>query len=227
MKAVTRAGLRIVATLGGLAGIIVALTATSLVGGADDRSGERRRLERENDALRARLELASSDKPYLLLDLGAQRLRLMDGGAVLRDYVVKRAEIGTPTLAFLPRAAEPWRDVVSEGAKLDPPRHYGRALMLPGASPDDPAEVPVPPPPEEACPAPPRYLIRYAGGFTVEVTQETGPGPGPWRALREKVSAVVDATVGDGEPRLRLVLDAEDAGALYRSFPLDSALIVR
>ena len=88
----------------------------------------------------------------------------------------------------------------------------------------------VPPPPEEAIPTPPRFRVRYQGGEPEILAEGTPPEPLPirwWRALRDALSDA-RATLRGDRPRIRLraVLPATAAGALYRSIPEGTPLYV-
>jgi len=201
--------------------------------GADPDADARARLGQENERLRHQVDLGA-EPAHLVLDLAGRRLRLMSGGAVLRDYPIVSAEIGVPTRLFVSTADSngDWREPIRTGAALEPHKKIGRIEMVPSASPDEPAEVPVPGEPEEALPAPDRYVLRYDDGFTIEVRSATASERprGFWASLFSSVSGrlsdAVEIAGGASAPRLRVVLSAQDAGALYRSFPLDSKLIV-
>jgi hypothetical protein len=221
----------------GAARLVAAAAALSLVSlgvhGADTDADARARLARENEQLRRQIDLGS-ETAHLVLDLAGQRLRLMSGGAVLRDYPILAAELGMPTRLFFSttRASGDWREPIRTGAALEPHKQIGRVEMLPSANPDEPAQVPVPAEPEEALPAPERYVLRYDDGFTIEIRTATAPERprGFWASfassIRGRISDAVEIAGGASAPRLRLVLSAKDAGALYRSFPLDSKLVV-
>lgn len=193
----------------------------------------RTQLERENERLRRQVELGA-ETAHLVLDLAGRRLRLMAGGAVLRDYPIVSAELGMPQRLFLSArgSSVDWRAPIRTGAKLDPHKTIGRIEMVPSGSPDEPLDIPVPAEPEEALPAPDRFVLRYDDGFTIEVRSATAaerPG-GFWgslvSSLGNRLADAAEIAQGASAPRLRIVLSAADAGALYRSFPTESKLLV-
>ena len=209
------------------------LLAAAAASAAESDVEARAALGRENDRLRRQIDLGS-EPAHLVLDLAGRRLRLMSGGAVLRDYPILAAELGRPTRLFVSaaKATVDWREPIRTGAALEPHKKIGRIEMVPAGSTDAPIEVPVPAEPEEALPAPDRFVLRYDDGFTIEVRSATAPEQprGFWTSLtssvRGRLADAVESAGGARAPRLRLVLSAADAGALYRSFPLDSKLIV-
>lgn len=182
-------------------------------------------------ALRARLEIARQAAPYLVLDLTEPRLRLMHGGAVLRDYPVAAIEAGASAVMFWQRsAALPPRGAVWQLRRLEPARSFGRPVVRPSA----PGQVGASPPaiplePEKALPAPPRYLLRFDPGLSIEVVPETAERHS-WRAalrsVRWRIRELAESISPHPEIRLRLVLPAPEAGALYRSLPLPVSLTV-
>ena len=214
------------------AAVVSSLVALA-VHGADPDADARAHLARENERLRRQIDLGS-EPAHLVLDLAGRRLRLMSGGAVLRDYPILAAELGIPTRLFVSTAdsSGDWREPIRTGAALDPHKKIGRIELLPSANPDEPTEVPVPAEPEEALPAPDRFVLRYDDGFTIEIRSDTAAERprGFWASLASSVRArLADAAEiagGASAPRVRIVLSAKDAGALYRSFPLDSKLLV-
>jgi hypothetical protein len=210
---------------------LLSCVAAGVVAGPDE--VRQARLEQDNTRMRRQIELASEKSAYLVLDLAGERLRLMAGAAVLRDFPILDAEIGVPTLFFVATgdSTGQWRDSVRSGAHLEPRRRVGRIEMVPAGTPDEPAVIPVPAEPEEALPAPDRFVLRYADGFTIEVRAAATSRPGGfWSRIASGLRArLVDAAAvasGARSPRVRVVLSATDAGALYRSFPTESKLLV-
>jgi len=223
---------RFAARTGGAAIALGSLLGLAVWGAGSD-ADSRARLERENERLRRQIELAS-EPSHLVLDLAGRRLRLMSGGAVMRDYPILGAEIGMPTRLFIAtaEATGDWRAPLRAGAQIDPRKTIGRIEMVPSGTADEPAEIPVPAAPEEALPAPERFVLRYEDGFTIEVRSATAPEQprGFWASLGSslggRLADAAEIAGGARAPRLRLVLSEGDAGALYRSFPNGSKLLV-
>ena len=191
------------------------------------RADDKLNLERDTARLKQQFELVSQKKPYLVLDLKGQRLRLMSEGAVLRDYPILQADVGTPKVAFVGSgSADDWRSAVRRGAKIDPERKIGRIEMVPSGVPGDPVDIPVPAVPEEAIPAPERYVLRYDDGFTIEIRAAGSGAGGFWSRTAARLDDALEVVRGARAPRVRLVLSAEHAGALYRSFPVESSLLI-
>jgi hypothetical protein len=192
---------------------------------AEEPTAEWQRLQQENAGLRLRSELAGTGKPYLVLDAAGGRLRFMNGATVLRDYPLVEAQIGTPRAVFFSLdAGAQWRGRIWAGGVLDPAPQY-RRVEITAPAPGTPAPPTfIPEEPAAALPAPPRYVLRFPGGLTLEV-QDGSSGPG----LRERIADLVGALRAVGServPRLRITLAPEAAGALYRSLPAETALLV-
>jgi len=220
---------------------LAALAAAGLLAGASKDREDRLHLERLDAAVRDQIDLAKAETAYLVLDLEQRRLELVHGAAVLRVYPVLRAEIGTPRVGFFDREPGEWGQGRHDTAAMVPERTIRRVEIAPPpadesearATADEAAadgEVEIPPTPEEACPAPSRYLLRYGDGFAIEVRSDSADPRGTWalvgNSVRMKLAAMRAALFG-GHPRVRVTLAAEDAGALYRSFPTGSGLVVR
>jgi hypothetical protein len=207
------------------------VAALAILGGAfearaaEEPVAEWQRLQRENAVLRLRAELAASGKPYLVLDPAGARLRLMNGAAVLRDYPLVASEIGTPRALFFDLGASAeWRGRIWAGGVLDPAPQYTRVEITAPEPGKPPPPAYIPEEPAAALPAPPRYLLRFSGGLTLEV-QDGSAGPGLQERLADLWSAL--RSVGSERvPRLRITLAPEAAGALYRSLPAETALLV-
>lgn len=220
-----------------LACLLAALGVSGCAPSAEGVAGATRG-DADRGALERIVELARGKAPYLVVDLEDGRLRLMQGGAVLRDCPLRAAELGLPSVLFFRSSpgSGSWNRVY-ESVRLDPPRVDRRPEIIapePGSAPgteDTPAAEPVyiPPLPEEAIPAPPRYFLRIDGGWTVEIAgpREVGRGPLEWlgSALGAKWQDLRDVVARRG-PRLRIVLDAPDAASLYRSLPEDVKLTI-
>lgn len=191
------------------------------------------RLARENESLRRQSELAGGDAFYMLLSPEAPpRLTIMYRGVVMREFTLAAAEAGEPRVVFR-RASIPesWRDAIWSGGTISPSKDRPRVEIIPpppGVE-IDPSEFKMPPLPEEAYPTPRRFWIRYRGGLTVEYVPA---GPAPALDLRTRVKLrLLDGLAAvlawrERTPRLRLVVPAEDFGALYRAAPPDSAFLI-
>lgn len=224
--------------------------ATVLVGGcgrapaAAGQDGLRREvaaLQRSTTLLQRQIELAASKDFYLVFDPAAPDLSLMLRGAELQRYAVLGAQVGRARVAWFGRRADrEWHGVVWTDGTLEPLRQIDR-LVVQGAEPgtagaEADTEVkppPIPPTAEELYPVPSRYLIRFAGGLSVEVRpREADADRGRWARLRawagaksRDVGAAVQAKDRD-MIRLRLVLKPKDAESLYRALPPAVRLIV-
>ncbi|HXV77052.1 MAG TPA: hypothetical protein VD788_12115 [Candidatus Polarisedimenticolaceae bacterium] len=187
-------------------------------------------LERTNLRLAEQVTLAERERPYLMLDLSAPRLRLMMGGALLREFAVSGAEVGTPTVLFVRRSPpSPFAGRPRTLAGVHPPRR-SRPDEVVAPVPGSVVEPPlVPPDPVEAEPAPERFFLRFDDGLSIEVRQERA-ATGGWRArytrLRWKLVDMLDASRPGPASRLRLVMPESEAGSLYRSIPQATPLIV-
>jgi len=196
------------------------------------------RLARENQLLQLQLDLASGNDFYLLLDARTRSLRVMLQGVTLRDYQIRELKIGVPRVLFrqsdLPKG---WQDRIWSDPQLVPARARDRLEIVATGDSTTMPEPPVPLTPEEAFPAPPNYRIRYAGGLALDIRSETPPAMLP-DSLREDTSLMgrLRAWVmgarsvlieEERDPmRVRAVLRAEDAAALYRSMPPGTKLLV-
>ena len=196
---------------------------------------------RQTEMLEKRVELASGEEFYFLLDPSAAKLKLMLKGAVLRDYPILGLEVGVPRRVFRPRRlASGWQGRIWKSGSLIPPRDRERVEIEPtpaestaAATDSLPATYHLPPTPEEAYPVPSRYQIRYAGGLSVEVRpHEADESAGFWTRFttalhvwwpdfREALRSTPHDVV-----RLRIVLRPEDAASLYRALPPDTRLLV-
>jgi hypothetical protein len=230
-----------------IAWLLVVAALASLTAGAallpaadEDPRREAARLARENELLRQRIELASGKAFYLLLDLEAERLRLMLHGAVLQDYPVLGLEVGYPRVFFrVAGSDEDWQGRIWSAGRLVPPRERERVeIIAPPPRPEGAAEEDLPPPtipplPEEAYPVPRRYHVRYEGNLSLEIR---GPGTDEpqgtaWRVLTgiahwwDDLRAALSPS-GRDATRLRLLLRAKDAESLYRALPPDTKLLV-
>jgi hypothetical protein len=192
-------------------------------------------LEAENARLARLLELASGREFYLLLDLERGQLHLMYRGAVLRDFLVLDTQVGRRRAFFTARPLPAdWADSVWHDGRLHPGRRFERLELDAPDSPVPPESltVTIPPTPEEAIPAPDRFLIRYRDGKAIEiVAHDTSVAAGdarPPRAstpLGERLLYVL-APWRRPAVLIRLEMPAEDAQALYRGLPEDGEFLL-
>jgi hypothetical protein len=191
---------------------------------------------REVELLRQRVELATGDAFYLLLDPAAGNLRLMLKGAILQDYPIVGIEVGQPRVGFIDRGLPAaWEGRIWSKGSLDPQRDIDRVeVEIPPPGQDEPITPPViPPTPEEKYPIPSRYRIRYEGGLSLEVRpRQMDEKATAWERTKAAWSvwwndarAVLDHSPHDAL-RLRLVLRPEDADSLYRALPPDTRLLI-
>jgi len=166
-----------------------------------------------NAALERELALAAADSFYLVLDLSASELVLKRKGAILQTYLVHGSELGTPRRGFgsAKPAASWWASVWTEGRTRPP------LAAVQGPQEDETA---LPPTPEEAYPAPDAWRVDFREGLTLEVlTPQADRGRGLFGGL---------ATLfGGSRPRIRLTMETEIAGRLYRGLPPGIAFLVR
>lgn len=191
--------------------------------GAADRSStptdELRRLRSTTEKLELQVALAESGSSYLVIDLPGGGMEMRLEGALLRRYPILEARLATPRIAFVRRAAN-----------AGPPLRRLKALSLQPARPDrrlelrandggPPPPLPeVPPTPDEAVPAPPRYELRSADGFVLEIVADDVAAR-PTIVDRLADAAAVLGLRDAGAVRLRLALPADEAAALYRAAP--------
>jgi len=232
-----RTGLRISQTITALCLLAPAVLAIPKGGEpAADLRADAERVTRQVELLRQRVELATGDAFYLLLDPAAGDLRLMLKGAILQDYPILGLEVGQPRVGFIGRGLPAaWEGRIWSKGSLDPTRAIDRVeVEIPPPGQEEPTKPPViPPTPEEKYPVPSRYRIRYEGGLSLEVRpRQMDEKATAWE--RTKAAWAVwwnDArAVLDGSPedtlRLRLVLRPEDADSLYRALPPDTRLLI-
>jgi hypothetical protein len=163
------------------------------------------------------------DAPFLVLDLGAGRLDLYHGPALLSSFETSGAEVGRSRWsawaaaagAGLP-AAGPW---LPEG--MSPTRRFESRVVRPaevggldatGSDPSGSVDW-IPPRPEELNPDPPLLRVRYAGGLTLELRADDAPPP------RWELAA-------DGDLVVRVSMSRSQLGRLFRSLPDSAALVV-
>jgi len=190
----------------------------------------------ENARLQKLLTLARGEKFYLLVEPGQQRLQLMYAGTVLREFTVLDVTVGRRKTLFIERTVPAnWREMIWEGSELEPKRDLRRLEIIPatpGTAADSLATM-IPPTPEEAIPAPNRFLVHYRDRLSLEVVgQDQGKDSvGPHRGkptTRTPRAGIHDRLWPWGRDllRLRLLLPAEEAKDLYRAFPEGSQLLI-
>lgn len=183
-------------------------------------------LEARATALEARVALARSDSLHLVLEPDRGTLTLNRGGAPLTAWPVRDVVTGKRRFA---RAEPGWHLLPYPGGAMTPPvRRERKEIVSDQVEPPDltGAETEIPPTPEEAVPAPGRFVIRFQGGLGLEVVSEgdlTGPGFPFLRSVGHTLWRLLPGS--RDRLRIRIRMDGEDAGALYRSFPEGSAFI--
>ncbi len=186
------------------------------------------RLEAENARLAKLLELAAGREFYLLLDPERGQLSLMCQGAVLREFPVLVTEVGRRRAFFGTRSLPgDWADSVWHDGQLEPARRFERLEIDPPDSPVDPDSLSVfiPPTPDEAIPAPDRFIIHYRDSKAIEIiAQDTtalfvgARPPRPSVSIGERLARAV-APWRQPKVLLQLHIPAADARALYRALP--------
>jgi len=205
--------------------LLVAAAVPALCAGAQDDTARLRRL---NQRLGLQLELAQGDAFYLQADAARQRLDLMLQGVTLRSYAIERFEIGWPRAAFLRRTVDAgWAERIWSAGRLAPARPDERIEIRANDGDAPPPEPPVPRSPEEECPAPGRFVVRYAGGLSLEFVTAEGAAWRPGSILLGLADAARAVWVlGEIAPRIRITLAADEFASLYRALPPDSGLLL-
>lgn len=178
-------------------------------------------------ALATQIELAKRDHRYLVLDPEAGTLTLFHGAAPLRSWPVHSIEAG----ALRPMMEQDgWRNRRWDGARMEPAVDMERRVIVSDqVEPPDPAGAVdwVPPTPEEAVPAPRRFVVHYDGGLGLEVVasgvDSTGTGPSLPRRIQHRLVRVLPANWD--RYRIRVRMDPREAGALYRALPDSTSLL--
>lgn len=178
-------------------------------------------------ALEARVELARTDSLYLVLEPAAGTLTLFRGGAALRAWPVESVHVGARRFASAP---DGWQSEAYGSGRMDPPVKRNRRIIVSDqVEPPDPsgAETIIPPTPEEAVPAPRRFVVHYDGGLGLEVVS-SGERSGPGVRLSARVLHRIRRLLPGARDPLRVRVEMVDsaAGALYRSFPEGSAFLL-
>ncbi len=200
-------------------------------------------LRAEVASLALEAELAAGSDFYLVLDRGTPSLTLYHQGTALRRYEVSGLAVGRARRFFAPARPLDLGGRIWSGARLAPERRVERVEMVSDeATPPDPTGAVswVPPAPHELNPTPAVFRVRYADGLSIEIRAERASasgeaaGPAPRRAgiARRLAWWLADRAVllvpgGGGQGRLRIAMPADEAGALYRSLPAGSRLLIR
>lgn len=196
-------------------------------GAAEEEASPRERfgsLLREDRQLRNLAALADSADFYLVLDLEQKELGLCYRGVPVREYSAHAIELGRPRRFFVRASVAPeWYDQVWTNGQLDPAPHRTDDKL--GATEDstgfDPEWVPMLP--EELILSPQKYEIEFAEGLIVEVVADSSQaGPGAWDRWVDRARALLSTRM-----RVRVTLDPDDAGELYRSLPPETELVLR
>jgi len=202
-----------------------------------DVAAETARLERATRMLEQRLELASGKDFYLLLDPAASELTLMLRAAELRRFPVLGLQVGFPRVSWIARRdARQWQGIIWSGGELDPARPIDR-IVINGEerakAEDEPPAPPIPPTAEELYKVPSKYLVRFAGGLSIEIRPREGDARASrsarfgawWSARWSNFASALSASRRDAV-RLRIVLNPTDAESLYRSLPPSVRLLI-
>lgn len=196
------------------------------------------RLEQSTALLERQLELAAGKDFYLLLDPATPDLTLMLRGAELRRFPVLGLQVGYPRVSWFGRPdTRAWQGVIWSNGELDPSRPTDRIVVtaVEGGKGDEATEAPaIPPTAEEMYRVPPRFRVCFSGGLSVEIRPREGDANAGrlarlrtwWGAKWGDVVAAVHFS-GRDAVRLRIVLNPQDADALYRSLPPAVRLLVR
>lgn len=184
-------------------------------------------LEARVRALGHQRALAEEDARYLLLDPEAGTLTLFHGAVELRAWPVSGVEAGARRL--LP-ADQGWQGRRWDGARMEPPVERDRRVIV-----SDQVEPPdltgavewIPPLPHEAIPTPPRFVVHYQGGLGLEVlaaaTDSARAEAGPLTRLEHRLRRFLPRNLD--RYRIRVVIPADEAGALYRALPDSTSLV--
>ncbi|MDX1396629.1 MAG: hypothetical protein R3195_19770 [Gemmatimonadota bacterium] len=187
------------------------------------------------ESLEIESALAESGEFYLVLDPDAFSLSLFLDGAPLRSYEIGDLQTGAPRRLFIRGERVDPRERSWTGAKLRPERRVERVEIVSDAvEPPDPSGTVgwIPPTPLELNPTPERFVVTYDGGVSLEVVagEPRDSTAAPTRRVRGLATLDRLRLLWPGweaRVRIRVILPREDAGALYRSLPAGSHLLVR
>lgn len=184
-------------------------------------------LEARATALATQVSLARSDSLHLVLEPDRGTLTLHRGAAPLRTWVVREVRVGARRFAG---SNGGWHLEAYTGGTMTPTvRRERRVVVSDQVEPPDPsgAETEIPPTPEEAVPAPGRFVIRFAPGLGLEVVSADEPEGPAFPFARRAAHAFWRLLPGSRDRlRIRVEMDAAEAGSLYRSFPEGAAFVL-
>ena len=185
-------------------------------------------LEARATALGIQLDLARAEARYLVLDPEQGALSFYHGGALLRSWPVTEVELGARRWIATPE----WAGQAWTAARMDPPvERPFRVILSDSVAPPDlaGAETFIPPTPDEAVPTPPRFTVHYTGRLGLEVVAvessdstvvRTGWTEDLGHTFRRLLPRNWDRY------RVRVRMAEGEAGALYRSLPDSTALVI-
>jgi hypothetical protein len=186
--------------------------------------------------------LASREGHYLILDAERMTLTLKTRGVMIREFPV--SELGFRSRRWLPGgpSGPAVVDTTWEGGVLLPEVHRTRTVILADTvTPPDPSGSVafLPPTPEEEVPMPPAFRLRFGGGLSLRIeesVQDQEEGGSEARPVEEgrtraKHTPALLAWIRMRPWQLdrftvRASLPAPEAGALYRSLPEGTTLMV-
>jgi hypothetical protein len=192
-------------------------------------------LQERAAVLQQQVELVKEGARYLLLDPDRGAITLYDGGVPLRSWPVLTVEAGARRLGA---GEEGWRSRRWDLARIEPPVERDRRVLL-----SDSVEPPdltgavdwIPPPPEEAVPTPPSFVVHYDGGMGLEVVAiEPAPvtdsvadslafAPPLLERVEHRLRRVLPRNWD--QYRIRVSMADKEAGSLYRSLPDSTSLL--
>lgn len=202
-------------------------------GGDDqpDRAAVEEMLRARSAALRNQMDLARDGQRFLVLDPERGTLTLYHGAAPLRSFTVLEVQAGQRRVGVgRGNARDDWRTARWEGSRLEPPVVRDRRVIVSDSvePPDPTGEVDwVPPVPEEAVPTPPRFVIHFDAGLGMEVVAAGADSSSAPVSLSARAEHRLRRFLPRNwdRYRIRTVIPAAEAGALYRSLPDSVALV--
>lgn len=189
----------------------------------------------QTQLMQERTRLAADNLFYYELRLGERAIHLCHSGVSLRKYPVQSIEVGQPRFCYLTRESDqPWIQRTWMDGELSPPWEIRRIQIIPGDERTRPTpEVAgiIPPTMEEIIPVPADFRLRFKDGLDVwfhlngsipyAVRESASPWKQRWEDFGESIGFGPASRV-----RLRVVMDAADGAAMFRSFPQDLTLLV-
>jgi len=178
---------------------------------------------------REHLRLAQEGSLHFVLDTEARSLTLFRGAAPLRTWPLESVHAGPRRLGpWFSDIEEDWHTRAWPAPSLEPPVRIQRLVIeSDSVVPPDPSdtEAVIPLPPEELVPTPARFVAHYAGGLGLEVVAVGADAPS--RGLMTRVASALGVPGFFGDRfRVRVTMEASEAGALYRAFPAEAALVI-